>query len=526
MGHAVSTDHCPKHTVEIPSHGTLTGVTLKRPSGKPTVHRFAKVPYALPPKARFGLPIPIPDDYDYTGEYERYGAKCPQPVYESKELVYAESPSDESIQYLNIWVPASNKYRPQNGWPVLVYIHGGWLQYGDINNEFFNSVELMDDEHFKEKYIFVTPAYRLNIFGFLTCNQLEHKNLGFWDQREALKWVHRFIVHFGGDPSKITLSGLSAGAYSTFFQLAYELYHPNEEQIIKQVIFHSNMILTQPKSITECKAQYSEIVDKLGIGELNPQQQLQRLQSLDYKFLERFIPTLNLHTFRAVTDDDFVSSTTILDIMNGKFSELLVKKGVRIMHGEVDNEGYLYSLLNPPVSVEEFQLQVENYYPREVTLELMEVYNVVSAPETKLSTLFGNVIGDGQVYVSTRGFINNIVENGFPAKDYFRYRIAYRGKWLDKHLSPELKVTHAHDKPIWFYALRAGFTEKEKARLDEFLIPYLEFLNFHDDIKGWETSNARKLRLFKSDGSIVYEDDVDWERCTQIAKKLYEKQLD
>ncbi|CAI8506425.1 unnamed protein product [Pichia kudriavzevii] len=196
------------------------------------------------------------------------------------------------------------------------------------------------------------------------------------------------------------------------------------------------------------------------------------------------------------------------------------------MHGEVDNEGYLYSLLNPPVSVEEFQLQVENYYPREVTLELMEVYNVVSAPETKLSTLFGNVIGDGQVYVSTRGFINNIVENGFPAKDYFRYRIAYRGKWLDKHLSPELKVTHAHDKPIWFYALRAGFTEKEKARLDEFLIPYLEFLNFHDDIKGWETSNARKLRLFKSDGSIVYEDDVDWERCTQIAKKLYEKQLD
>ena len=534
----VGTDS-PKVEVTIPNQGTLTGFTLKNPAnGKLTAKRFARIPYALPLKKRFTLPEPIPDDYDYTGEYKDFGFKCPQPVYESKQIVYPKSESDEHIQYANIWVPASDKYKPKNGWPVLIYIHGGWLQYGTPNKDMFNVVELMDDENFQDKYILVTLGYRLNIFGFLTCKELleenpKNSNMGFWDQREGIKWVHKYIKYFGGDPEKITVSGLSAGSYSTFFQLAYELYHPEDTQIIKQVVFYSNMVFSQPKSIDECEDQFNEVVDKLGMNGLNGPEKLEKLRSLGFEFLEEFVPKLELHTFRAVSDSHFISPTILKDIQSGKFSKLLVEKNLRIVHGETDNEFYLYSLFNPPTSLDTLPIEIENYYPRKVVPTLMDVYQVEdkidpASPELEqqLIEMFGKITGDGQVYASTRGFINNLMKGGFPSERYFRYRVGYRGKWLDKFMPPEVKVTHAYDQSIWFYILRNGYSDNEQSRMTEFVKPFLDFLNFKEDINDWDTSDFKKFRWFKPNGTIVYEKDPDWDWGVKVADRVYRAQLE
>jgi carboxylesterase type B len=50
-------------------------------------------------------------------------------------------------------------------------------------------------------------------------------NISFWNQRTALEWIHKNVQYFGENPKNITVGGYSAGGFSAFYQLAYELYH-------------------------------------------------------------------------------------------------------------------------------------------------------------------------------------------------------------------------------------------------------------------------------------------------------------
>ncbi|SCU86080.1 LAMI_0D00320g1_1 [Lachancea mirantina] len=536
----IATENCRRVDVQIGNQGTVTGCALRSPrSKKELCHRFCGIPYSLSVDGenRFKRPRKIPEDFDYTGEYIDFKLKCPQPASDDIRLGYIKSPSDENITYLNISVPASDKFKPKDGWPVLIYIHGGWLQNGSPSSDAYNAMELFDDEETRDKFILVTPGYRLNIFGFLSCEELLKEdskglNVGFWDQRFALEWVHDNIKYFGGNSEKLTLSGLSAGAYSTFFQLAYELYHQEESQLIKQVIFFSNCLFVQPKTLSETQEQFEEVCAKLAISsDLAPEEKLTALRKIDAGYLEDIIPELRMHTFRAVTDGEFVPPTLLQDILSGEYAQMLKAKGVRLMCGDVSNEGLTYSVFNPPTSLPNLIDQVENYYPKKVVDSLLEVYDVnqISNPAEssplELSKLYGKIVADGQVYASLRGFLDKIINNGFPQQDVFRYRVSFRPKYVDEFLAPNDGVPHGCDTPIWFYSLRDGYNEEEITITRNWLKPYLSFLNFNDYIDGWSSADIKKIRWFKQDGSIEYEADPDWDRGVKVANVAYMAQV-
>ncbi len=67
--------------------------------------------------------------------------------------------------------------------------------------------------------------YRLDSLGFLSHPEfssdpsLGDLNVGFQDQTEALRWIQRHIDAFGGDPSRVTINGESAGGSSVELHL-------------------------------------------------------------------------------------------------------------------------------------------------------------------------------------------------------------------------------------------------------------------------------------------------------------------
>lgn len=74
--------------------------------------------------------------------------------------------------------------------------------------------------------MWVAIQYRLGGYGFLNPDEFDGsegvKNAGLLDQHLALEWVQRHIAAFGGDPSKVTIWGGSAGGGSVANQLIYE----------------------------------------------------------------------------------------------------------------------------------------------------------------------------------------------------------------------------------------------------------------------------------------------------------------
>lgn len=544
MGQQLSTKNSEEIEIKTPI-GKFVGLTLfDVKTNKPLCNKFSKIRYALPPvgENRWKKPLVVGEDYDHSKEsYDNNGPACFQPHIKGKMMqVYNNlEEKSEDCTYLNIWIPANMKTSPSLGLPVLFYIHGGWLQYGSPN--LCGSLDprfLLGSEEFADKYIIVSPGYRLNVLGFLSCKDFIKEgrgvNFGLWDQRAALEWTAKNIKYFGGDANKITVGGLSAGSYSTFFQLAYEIYHPDVPQIIKQVIHFSNCLSIQPKNIEEVEPQFDELCKALNIKlDSTFEQKLEILQQIKPEILETTITTLSLHTFRAVTDDDFISSNILSDIHNGTYGKKLSEKNIRIVIGEVLNEPELYSYLNTPLSLDSLSIELENYYPKLIIPTLLEIYNTRNldekSPEFKkqLRSLFGKIISDSQVYSSSRGFLNYITKGSFPKANIYRFKDSFIPNYLKKILD-EVGVQgpiHGGDQCLWFFGTPSELSPDEVIQIVKFITPLSQFIHHKDIQESWGTSGDRTYRHFQSSGMISTEDDADWDKYINIAERIRESQV-
>ncbi|KAF2853152.1 alpha/beta-hydrolase [Plenodomus tracheiphilus IPT5] len=503
---------------DLQFRGVVEGLTHIDSHSEPLCHFFGGVPYALPPVGpfRFQKPRPLPPCYRYgtkanPGRFTGGCGLCPQPGDRQSDGKLNVATWDEDCLQNNIWVPRGDP--PAEGWPVLFWIHGGFLQWGSPNR--IDCRALLSES--PVKCIIVAPAYRLNIFGFLASRETFEScadsavNLGFWDQRMALQWTYENINYFGGNASNITIGGYSAGSHSVFYQLAYDLGVPDDKAIVKRALMLSNGPGMQPKSLDEAQDQFDQLLKALDVpANLPAKEKLIRLRSLRSETLVEATNDIQLHQFRAVTDGSFVRHGLLNELSNGVFAQRMKKRGTKLIIGECSDEHHVYGTWRPPPpGFDNMLARLEADYSRDASRVLMSQYfpgRKLPAKYKSWQAAFGHIYADVQVHALERGMVNALVKNG-AGNLIHRYRIEWRAKCVDKDMPPSFGASHASDMAIWFFGNGRKLEDHEKEVVARsFLGPLSQFLR-DGDMK-WDTEHAMQLRTLKRDGTLVVEEDM------------------
>ena len=256
----VASDRFP--LVVATDRGSVRGAV--DPDGR--VVSFLGIPYAAAPVAalRWRPPQPAPA-WSGIRPAEQYGARCAQPSSGD-----GPGSASEDCLFINVQRPAAGNARQRL--PVYVYIHGGGLMTGDGSS--FDMRQIVR----QTGVIGVTFNYRLGVFGFLAHPGLdtelgESGNNGFLDQQAALRWLHRNVAAFGGDPSRVTIGGESAGGWS----VCAHLIAPHSRGLFAQAVIQSGSCQTE----TADQARYigSEFAADAGCASASPETTLACLRA-------------------------------------------------------------------------------------------------------------------------------------------------------------------------------------------------------------------------------------------------------
>merc|ERR1719225_2058207 len=254
------------------------------------------------------------------------GATCIQAVSELSEEFAAETGDNtaesEDCLTLNIFTNSlGSKKAPQ---AVMVWIHGGGFSLGSKDIYRMNGLVAED-------IVLVAMNYRLGALGFLSFgNDLVSGNMGLRDQHLAIQWVQANIQEFGGDPSRITIFGESAGGMSVQAQVL----SPHNEGLLGGAIAQSGSILFVSVATP---GQYAEnAAAALGCPTTMDQRTLDCLQNLDAESLnepitdpEESVFNASLppkYTFMPVVDsyatNPFLPVDPLEALVTGKFNKV------------------------------------------------------------------------------------------------------------------------------------------------------------------------------------------------------------
>lgn len=240
---------------------TQQGILIGGDNGK--THQWLGIPYGDIPSSEYRWKeAKAPQIWVGVREALKFGSFCVQKgslVGTTQRKDWDKIIGSENCLNLNIWAP---KLTPEAigseiaNYPVMLWIHGGSNMAG--NSDFYNPTELV----LQHKVVVVTINYRLGPFGWFRhpsilaeSNNGEDRsgNYGNLDTIQALRWVQKNILNFGGDPDNVTIFGESAGGYNVAAllssPLAQGLFHKAISQsggIKPGDIDHSENYLSNP----------------------------------------------------------------------------------------------------------------------------------------------------------------------------------------------------------------------------------------------------------------------------------------
>ncbi len=319
---------------------------------KAGLQEYLGIPFAKPPvgNLRWKAPQPL-DDWQGVLQTKKFG---PRPV---QGIVFGDmySRSDglsEDCLYLNVWTPA--KYDTK-GLPVLVYFFGGGFVAGDGSEPRYDGASMAG-----KGIVAVTVNYRLNIFGFLSLPELSAEapykgsgNYGLLDQNAALKWVQKNIAAFGGDPSKVTIAGESAGSIAVSAQMASPLSKKLFAGAIGESVAAINPTLF-PVSLQEAEKKGAEFTKAFGSPTL------EKLRAMSTREIYELYNSSKRFGFPTVIDGYFFTKSIPETFKSGE--QAMVPLLVGWNSAEVPGGAFMQGL---PYTEENYTKKLKEAYPKD-----------------------------------------------------------------------------------------------------------------------------------------------------------------
>ncbi len=277
-------------TAEGPIVRTASGRVQGRWEKDGSIATFKGIPFAAPPVGPLRwMPPEPPQPWQGIRNSHEYGASCPQQsgmesmgrsmlrdLGEDPEKSPPNGITNEDCLFINVWSP---DLEPEELAPVMVWIHGGGHRIGSSR---FDSSQICS-----EGFVSVNFNMRLGVLGFFSHPSLSAAsptgasgNQSLEDDIAALRWVQQNIVNFGGDPNRVVLGGLSAGASSAALLLtapsAQGLFHSVISVSPGPIAIHHGLITGAQNQLTS--HEYGEML-AIGLG-LDPDASVEELQSV------------------------------------------------------------------------------------------------------------------------------------------------------------------------------------------------------------------------------------------------------
>ncbi|XP_028149429.2 venom carboxylesterase-6 isoform X1 [Diabrotica virgifera virgifera] len=423
-------------------------------------YAFQQIPFAQPPigSLRFKAPVPA-EPWSGILDATKNDRLCFQ---QTNMLGPGITPlQNEDCLYLNVYTPMDPS---KNGsLPVMFYIYGGGFVNGANNFDYNGPHYLMEYD-----VIIVNVNYRVGPFGFLsTGDTVIPGNNGLKDQLLGLKWVQENIEYFGGDKTKVTIFGESAGAAS----VTYQLMSQKSKGLFRAAIAQSGSILspwTFQRNYRDIAYGLSVQLDPTFDPKASSQELLEFLQSKTAEKVNDAAKSMMSQTFinnqiiqgfqftpviEPNHDDAFITKRMYEAIINGEMQRVPLILGIcseEMIWDALDPESFKWTaraldsnlslLVNDNMRIEDASQK------QTVGAAIRQVYT---------DGLFIDKIGNAVEFFSDTSFGRSIIHHAKKQSqfsDVYFYQFSYYGSipGVRPYIEGAYKVAHSDDNQyIW-----------------------------------------------------------------------------
>ncbi|KAH8816695.1 lipase 3 precursor [Xylogone sp. PMI_703] len=532
-------------TVVIPApQATVIG------SSASSVDSFRGIPFAQPPVGplRLKLPQPITSPLG-TVKATDIATACPQFFFGDDTSSFPTSilgdllntPLFQTITNAGEDCLTVDVYRPSgisasSKLPVLFWIFGGGFELGSTST--YDGTSIVSDSMTMGKpIIFVAVNYRVGGFGFLPGKEIladGSANLGLLDQRLGLQWVADNIASFGGDPTKVTIWGESAGAISVADQMV--LYDGDNtykgKPLFRAGIMDSGSIVpADPVDCPKGQAVYDTVVKTAGCASsANTLECLRGLSYTDFLNAANSVPGLLSYNSIALSylprpDGTVMTQSPDVLVRTGKYAQ------VPFIIGDQEDEGTIFALFQSNITTTS---QLVNYlstlffhdattsqieamvdtYPQDLSAGSPFRTSILNGLYPQFKRLAA-ILGDLTFTLTRRGFLS-ITSEVAPSVPSWSYLSSY------DYGTPFLGTFHGSDILQVFYGILPNYAS---ASIHAY---YLSFVYNMDPNKGtssiypkWpQWSSGQQLMNFYATNGVLLADNFRSDSYNYIIENM------